>query len=100
MNDASFIAPLIDLVILITAVEGLALAFYHRATGRGVAPRDFAANMVSGLCLMLALRAAVHDAGATWVALLLLAAGIAHGSDIVRRWHRGARGARPEGVVT
>jgi hypothetical protein len=67
------------------------LVVYHRSTGKGVAPRDFLANMVSGLCLMLALRGLAVDAGAAWVALCLLAAGVAHGTDLLLRWRRSAR---------
>jgi hypothetical protein len=90
MNDVSLMVSMIDLVIGVTVVEGLLLVFHHRLTGRGVAPRDFAANMVSGLCLMLALRGVVHGADAPWLALCLLAAGIAHGADILRRWRHAA----------
>ena len=93
MNDSFGIAPIIDLVIGFTLIECAALALYHRVTGKGVAPRDLVLNMVSGLCLMLALRGLAHDAGAAWVALFLLAAGLAHGADILMRWRRGSRTA-------
>ena len=90
MNDALGITQVIDLVIAFTLIECAVLAFLHRATGKGVALRDFAMNMLSGLCLMLALRCLAHEAGAGWVALCLLAAGLAHGADILMRWRRGA----------
>lgn len=93
MNESFGIASIVDLVIAVTLLECAALALYHRATGRGVAPRDFLMNMVSGLCLMLALRCLARDAGMAWVALFLLAAGIAHGTDILIRWRRGSRAA-------
>ena len=88
MNEHSLIASLVDLVIVFTLIEGLVLLLVHRATGKGVAPREFLLNMVSGLCLMLALRALVHDAGAAWVAMFLLGAGVAHGTDLWMRWRR------------
>ncbi len=91
MTDADLIVTLVDLVLAFTVVEGVALALFHRLAGRGVAPRDFALNMAAGLCLMLALRGAVQDAGAAWIALALLGAGLAHGSDLLLRWRRGAR---------
>lgn len=100
MIDSVPLAQIIDLVIAFTLVECAALALYHRATGRGVAPREFAMNMVSGLCLMLALRCLAHDAGATWIALFLLAAGVAHGTDLWMRWSRGSRAARANRRVT
>ncbi|MEQ1682820.1 MAG: hypothetical protein ABL916_04160 [Burkholderiaceae bacterium] len=87
------IAQIIDAVIVFTLIECVALVLYHRRTGRGVAVRDFFANMVSGLCLMFALRCLATDAGAAAVALFLLAAGLAHGVDIVMRWRRSARTA-------
>ena len=93
MNDSSLIALLIDLVIGFTLLEAVALALYHRFTGKGVAVRDFALNMASGLCLMFALRCLAHDAGTAWVALWLVAAGMAHGTDLWLRWRRGARAA-------
>jgi len=95
MNGTIGIPQVIDLVIAFTLVEGGVLALYHRSTGRGVAPRAFLLNMVSGLCLMLALRCLANDAGDTAVAAWLLAAGVAHGSDIRMRWQgRGTRAKR------
>ena len=87
------IAQVIDAVILFTLAECMALWLYHRRTGRGVAVRDFLANMVSGLCLMFALRCLASDAGAATVALFLLAAGLAHGVDILMCWKRSSRNA-------
>lgn len=100
MNDSFGIAQIIDLVIGFTLLECAALALYHRFRGRGVAPRDVGMNMLSGLCLMLALRCLSRDAGAGWVALWLLAAGLAHGADLLMRWRRGERTATATGQVT
>ena len=50
---------MVDGVIAFTLLEGAWLAWHHRRTGSGVAPRDFLANMVSGLCLMAGLRVAL-----------------------------------------
>jgi len=82
------LAALVDMVIVFTLLECAALVVYRRITGKGVAGRDFIANMASGLCLMLALRCAVQDAGSVWIALFLAAAGGAHGLDIWMRWRR------------
>ena len=78
----------VDLVIAFTLAEGLALSLYHRTTGRGVALTQFGVNMLSGVFLMLALRTALASAGWRWTALWVLAAGLAHGLDLWRRWHR------------
>jgi len=94
------IPQVIDLVIALTLFESAALVLYHRVTAKGVAPREFLSNMISGICLMLALRCLARDIGATWTTLFLLAAGLAHGTDLLMRWRRSARGARDERRVT
>lgn len=76
----------VDGIIALTLLEGLALAWLHRRRGRGVAPREVAANLVSGLCLMLALRAALAGAGPAWVLAALSASGAVHAADLWRRW--------------
>ena len=81
---------LIDLVIAVTVLEGLALAAYHWRTGRGMAPRDFVPNLAAGLALMLALRAGQSSAAWHWVAMALMAAGLAHATDLRRRWQQRA----------
>ena len=88
MSDLFTGTWLIDAVIAFTLVEGLALGLHHRRTGRGLAVGEFAANLAAGLCLMLALRGAVAGAEWRWIALCLLGAGVAHGTDLWRRWRR------------
>jgi hypothetical protein len=88
---------LINLVLLISIAEGLFLFSYHRFTGRGLAPHHYAMNLVAGLCLMLAIRSVssalpeqFSDLAPPQMLLIacLLAAGIAHWTDIYRRWKR------------
>ena len=88
MLPVDWLSPLglITIVISFTLLEGVVLWLYHLCTGKGVPPRDFAANWVSGLCLMLALRSALTDAGWMWVAMWLLASGLVHASDLRSRW--------------
>lgn len=81
-------AVVVDLVIGLTVIEGLSLALYHRLTGKGVPTGDFAVNLVSGLCLMLALREALAASSWMWIVVWLAAAGLAHAVDVARRWHR------------
>jgi hypothetical protein len=79
---------LIDVVIGFTLCEGLLLAWWHRRTGRGIAPESLLPNLAAGLCLMLALRGALaHGVGSVTV-LWLMAAGGAHAADLWRRWPR------------
>ena len=82
---------IVDMVIAITVFEGIAMAIYHRITGNGVPPRNYALNMASGLCLMLALRFALTNGGWMMVALGLTASGIIHGLDLASRWQRAGR---------
>lgn len=85
------IAALVEILIAFTLLESVALVLYHRVTGRGVAPRDWLLSMVSGLCLMAALRCLARDSGASWIVVFLLAAGVAHGTDIWIRLRRASR---------
>jgi len=77
---------LIDLVIAIMVIEAVALALYHRRTGRGLAPMEFLPSLAAGLALMLAVRAGASGASLAWVALALSLAGLAHLADVRRRW--------------
>jgi hypothetical protein len=86
MTDLFASGRIVDIVLAITAIEAALLIAYHRRTGRGPAPADLFGNLLSGVCLMLALRAALVDAWWGWVALWLLAAFGAHLSDLRRRW--------------
>ena len=81
---------LVDAVIAITLVEGIALVTYACLTGRGLRPRDVIANLAAGLCLMGALRCVLHSTGWAWVALFLALAGAAHLVDLRARWRRSA----------
>ncbi len=78
-----------DVAVLILAgmvVEGCALAAWHRRTGRGVAPAEFLANLVSGMCLLLAMRLALGGAWWGWTGACLLGALAGHAVDLGRRW--------------
>ena len=77
---------LIELIIAVTLLEGVALTAYHRTTGKGVAPKEFAANLLSGLCLMFALRNALLGQSGALTALFLSASGLIHAADLWRRW--------------
>ena len=80
---------IVDWVLALTAVEFAALVLWRRRTGRGIAAADLAFSLLAGVCLMLAVRAALVGAWWGWVALCLLAAGIAHLADLRRRWLTG-----------
>lgn len=79
---------LLNGVILLTLLEIAALILYRRLTGKGVPARDYALNMLSGLCLMLAVRSTLLNE--VWLATAgwLSAAGAAHALDMLLRWQR------------
>jgi hypothetical protein len=79
---------IVDLVLGLTVCEALLVLGWHGRTGRGVPPADFLPNLLSGICLMLALRAALVGAAWIWIALGLVAALAAHLIDLHRRWQR------------
>lgn len=77
---------LLHVAMAVTLAEAVGLALWHWRTGRGLAPADLWPNLVSGLALMAALRAALTGAGWHWVALGLALSGLAHALDLRRRW--------------
>jgi ABC-type spermidine/putrescine transport system permease subunit II len=74
-----------DLVLLVLLAESVALALWHRRTGRGLAPAALAGLVLPGIAFALALRAALTGAGWGWVAAALVAAFLAHAFDVVVR---------------
>ena len=82
---------LIDTIIGITLLETAAMLLHHYQTKRGLAPRDYLLNVVSGLCLMLALRCSLSGAAWYFMSLWLMAAGLAHVTDIGWRLQQRAR---------
>lgn len=76
----------VDIAIGFISLEALLLWVFHQWTGRGLALADCVLTIVSGACLMLALRCALTPGGWPGMALFLVAAGIAHGADLRRRW--------------
>ncbi len=69
-------------------IEGIALAAYHRRTGRGVAAGDMVGVLLAGAFLLLALRSAMTGASWVWTAVWLAAGFVAHLVDLGRRWRR------------
>jgi hypothetical protein len=88
---ASFFASgrIVDLVLAMVALETIALLALHRMTGRGPAPAAVIVTALSGVFLMLALRAALTGQDWTAVSLPLLGAFAAHLVDLRMRWPSG-----------
>jgi len=70
------------------AVEAVVLGIRYRMRGVGPSPAEFLPNLVAGLALALALRAATTHAAWPWIAMALAASGIAHAIDLGGRLRR------------
>jgi len=89
VSDAGAFPPwLLDALIVLVVIEAVALVAYHRATGGGVAPREFALHLLSGLALLLAWRSAASHGLGTAALGWLFAAGVLHALELGRRWRR------------
>jgi hypothetical protein len=77
---------IVDAILGLVAVEFLAMTIYRHRTGFGIPAGDLIANLLSGVCLLLALRCAL--AGSSWVsiAVCLAAALLSHLADLRQRW--------------
>jgi hypothetical protein len=77
---------LIDLILVFTVLEGVALTLWRRRTGRGLSAAAVARMLLPGICLLLASRAALSGAAWPFVPLALALALIAHLADVRGRW--------------
>ena len=75
------------LAMAVLVIEAVALMVLARSRRR-LRTLPIIANMLSGLCLILALRAALVGDGAAMIALWLGLGGIAHVGDLVLRLRR------------
>lgn len=78
----------VDLVLVLVALEAALLVWHRRRSGRGVPAAEALAFLLSGAFLLLALRAALAGASWEWVAAPLAGAGVAHLVDLRLRWRR------------
>jgi hypothetical protein len=77
---------LIDLILVLVAIETACLFLYWRSKHRGIAPIDLLPNLCAGGFLLLALRLSVGGAGWQLCCGSLAAAGLSHLVDLSRRW--------------
>lgn len=76
----------VDLILGLLLAEAALLVAWRRRSGRGVPLPGLLAFLLSGGCLMLALRVALTDGWWGWIGLSLAAAGAAHVFDLRSRW--------------
>lgn len=81
-------ARLLDAVIAATLAEGVALAAYRAATGRGLEYRELVAFLGAGASLLVAMRLAVSEAPFVAFGAAMLAALALHAWFVAQRWRR------------
>jgi len=89
LTNAYHSGTIIDLILVLVAVEALALHWLDRRLGRGPGLAAVWPTIASGALLLLAVRAALTQAWWGWIGLLLALAGLLHVLDLMRRVRHG-----------
>ena len=76
----------VDLILVIVAIEIVAITVYWQARGRGIAPAQLLPNLAAGALLLLALRLSLSGYAWPWYTACLALAGIANVADLRQRW--------------
>jgi hypothetical protein len=79
---------IIDVILVLMTIEAAALWVLWRRGRVGLPPAELASTLLSGVCLMLAVRGALTGAGAAAVVVPLMLAMVAHLGDLWIRWRR------------
>ncbi len=87
----------VDLILGLMLLEGLALSLVWYRRGRGVPPLALWVNLAAGGAMLLAVRGALTGASWVWIWIPLLLALFTHLADVGVRWTYRARGLEPEG---
>ena len=84
-----YVGPMVaDIAIGFIVLETLLLWLLYTVRGWGLAPAEYVLTVLSGLVLMLALRCALTPDGWPGMGAFLIAAGLAHGADLRRRFRQ------------
>ena len=86
MADLFASGRLVDFILVVVFLEAAALLVYWSRARRGISPRDLLPNLCAGVFLLLALRATLAGSGWMLASVFLAAAGLAHLTDVTRRW--------------
>ena len=76
----------IDVILLLVALEAIALLGFRLIRGSGPAPLGFLCTLLAGAFLLLALRFALVDASTSIIAGCLVLSLLAHLADLALRW--------------
>ena len=77
---------IVEAMLVFIVLEIVFVEVYRRWRGGGLRTVPLLVNIGAGGSLMLALRAALSDAGWAWIAAFLLAALVFHVADLAIRW--------------
>lgn len=83
---------IVDIMLVVVAIEVLALLAYRGVTGRGLGAVALLLNIGAGASLMVALKLVFDQAPWQWVAAALVASLAFHTADLVYRWRASAPG--------
>lgn len=86
MSDLITSGRIIDLILLVIGIELTALALLARLRPPGLRFSRLVSLVIPGVCIFLALKAALVSASWSVIALLLVLSGIAHAFDVWIRW--------------
>ena len=82
------VVTLVDLVLVVLAIEALVLAWASRGAGRLPRFVTLLPNLGAGLCLVVAVRVVAESGPLVAVGGLLAAAGLCHVADLLSRVRR------------
>ncbi len=89
---------IVDMVIALVLIEGVALVALRSIIGRGPGRLDIICNLAAGLALMMALRDALAEKSMAAIALWLTLSLVAHLLDLWLRWRSAlSPGVKKEG---
>ena len=77
----------VDMILVVVAIEVVAITAYWHTKHRGIAPGQLLPNLLAGALLLIALRLAISGYSWPWVVACLALAGIANVADLRQRWH-------------
>lgn len=94
MADFITSGRIVDLMLIVVAIEVVMLLSYRLKTGRGPGVVALFLNIGAGASLMVALKFKFIEAGWMLIAAALVAALLFHVSDLIWRWGESDRRAR------
>lgn len=97
MGDLIRSGHIVDAILVLMALEATAVLGWRALRGNGPAPLPFIVNLLAGVFLLLALRAALSGAQTATLLLMLGGAFIAHLADLRLRSSDATHPHRPQG---